>query len=147
MAKAKNMTQKQVGLTYGFRSGLEETIAAQLKAAGINPKFESIKLPFEEHKKRTYTPDFPVTDKIIIETKGRFLTADRMKMLEVKKQYPHLEFRFIFNALIHIVAHLAGDTQDEHINHALCRLMMAYATKKSADFDYCSFVKKLHEGK
>lgn len=97
MAKAKNMTQKQVGLTYGFRSGLEETIAAQLEAAGINPKFESIKLPFEEHKKRTYTPDFPVTDTIIIETKGRFLTADRMKMLEVKRQYPHLEFRFIFN--------------------------------------------------
>ena len=97
MAKAKNMTQKQVGLTYGFRSGLEETIAAQLEAEGINPKFESIKLPFEEHKKRTYTPDFPVTDTIIIETKGRFLTADRMKMLEVKKQYPQLEFRFIFN--------------------------------------------------
>ena len=97
MAKAKNMSSKQVGLTYGFRSGLEETIAAQLKAEGIDPKFESIKLPFEEHKKRTYTPDFPVTDRIIIETKGRFLTADRMKMLEVKKQYPHLEFRFIFN--------------------------------------------------
>ena len=97
MAKAKNMSSKQVGLTYGFRSGLEETIAAQLEAEGIDPKFESIKLPFEEHKKRTYTPDFPVTDRIIIETKGRFLTADRMKMLEVKKQYPHLEFRFIFN--------------------------------------------------
>ena len=97
MAKAKNMTQKQVGLTYGFRSGLEETIAAQLEAAGIDPKFESVKLPFEEHKIRTYTPDFPVTDRIIIETKGRFLTADRMKMLEVKRQYPLLEFRFIFN--------------------------------------------------
>ena len=34
---------------------------------------------------------------IIIETKGRFLTADRMKMLEVKRQYTSLEFRFIFN--------------------------------------------------
>ena len=97
MAKAKKMTAKQVGLTYGFRSGLEETIAAQLEAEGINPKFESIKLPFEEHKKRTYTPDFPVTDRIIIETKGRFLTADRMKMLEVKKQYPNIDFRLIFS--------------------------------------------------
>ena len=97
MAKAKNMTSKQVGLKYGFRSGLEEIIAKQLEAEGINPKFETVKLPFEEHKIRTYTPDFPVTDRIIIETKGRFLTADRMKMLEVKRQYPLLEFRFIFS--------------------------------------------------
>ena len=46
----------------------------------------------------------------------------------------------INHALIHIIAHLAGDTQDEHIDHALCRLMMAYATKKSDDFDYGTFV-------
>lgn len=97
MAKAKNLTSKQVGLQYGFRSGLEEVIAKQLQEAGIDPKFETLKLPFEEHKKRTYTPDFPVSKNIIIETKGRFLTADRMKMLEVKKQYPEYDFRFVFS--------------------------------------------------
>lgn len=97
MAKAKNMTSKQVGLMYGFRSGLEEQIAKQLQTAGIDPKFEAQKLPFEEHKKRTYTPDFPVSNKIIIETKGRFLTADRMKMLAVKEQYPQYDFRFVFS--------------------------------------------------
>ena len=97
MAKAKHLTQKQVGLKYGFRSGLEEIVANQLQKAGIDPKFESIKLPFVEHKNRKYCPDFPVTDTIIIETKGRFLTADRMKMLEVKKQYPNIDFRFIFS--------------------------------------------------
>ena len=46
----------------------------------------------------------------------------------------------INHALIHIIAHLAGDTQDEHIDHALCRLMMAYATEKSDGFDYGSYV-------
>jgi hypothetical protein len=46
----------------------------------------------------------------------------------------------INHALIHIVAHLAGDTQDEHLDHALCRLMMAYATEKSPDFDYGSYI-------
>ncbi len=97
MAKALHLTKNQVGLKYGFRSGLEEIIASQLKQNGIDPKFESVKLPFEEHKKRTYTPDFPVTSKIIIETKGRFQTADRMKMLEVKRQYPDIDFRFIFS--------------------------------------------------
>lgn len=97
MAKAKKLTSKQVGLTYGFRSGLEETIAAQLKSAGIDPKFETLKLPYRVEKNHTYTPDFPVGKRIIIETKGRFQTADRMKMLEVKKQHPEYELRFIFN--------------------------------------------------
>lgn len=48
----------------------------------------------------------------------------------------------INHALIHILAHIAGDTQDNHIDHALCRLMMAYSTKKSESFDYSSYVKK-----
>lgn len=104
MAKAKHLTQAQVGKLYGFRSGLEEIVAKQLQDNEIDPKFETIKLPFVEHKNRTYTPDFPCglsikspLQGIVIETKGRFLTADRMKMLEVKKQYPNIDFRFIFS--------------------------------------------------
>lgn len=96
MAKAKNMTSKQVGLTQGFRSGLEEKIAAQLKLAGINPCYESRKLPYRVEETHNYTPDFPVTKSLIIETKGRFQTADRMKMLKIKAQYPDIEFRFVF---------------------------------------------------
>lgn len=92
----KKLTSKEVGLKYGFRSGLEELIANELKDNNIDPKYESIKLPYEVHKRHTYTVDFPVTDTIMIETKGRFLTADRMKMLEVKRQYPEIDFRFIF---------------------------------------------------
>ena len=97
MAKAKNMTAKQVGLKYGFRSGLEEWIARQLTREGIDPKFESLKLPYRLEKNCTYTPDFPVGKKIIIETKGRFQTADRMKMLLVQQQHPEYEFRFVFS--------------------------------------------------
>ena len=96
MAKAKNLSSTQVALIQGFRSGLEENIAAQLRANGIDPKFETIKLPYRVEKNCTYTPDFPVGKKIIIETKGRFQTADRMKMLMVQKQYPNYEFRFVF---------------------------------------------------
>lgn len=97
MAKAKNWTFKQVGIAYGFRSGLEEKIAEQLRANGIDPKFETIKLPYKVEKNCTYTPDFPVGKRIIIETKGRFQTADRMKMLMVRDQHPEYEFRFIFS--------------------------------------------------
>ena len=48
----------------------------------------------------------------------------------------------INHALIHLVAHLMGDTQDDHIDHALCRLMMAYATEKSEGFDYNKYIPK-----
>lgn len=47
----------------------------------------------------------------------------------------------INHALIHIIAHLMGDTQDDHIDHALCRLMMAFATTPSEGFCYTSYIK------
>jgi hypothetical protein len=31
-----------------------------------------------------------------VESKGRFLTADRQKHLLVKEQHPHLDIRFVF---------------------------------------------------
>ena len=89
-------TFKNIKKLNEFADRLEELVAKELRLAGIDPKYESTKLPYEVHKSHTYTPDFPVTDTIIIETKGRFLTADRMKMLEVKRQYPDIDFRFIF---------------------------------------------------
>lgn len=97
MAKAKNLNSRQVGILQGFRSGLEEKVALQLKEAGIDPKFESLRLNYRLEKNCTYTPDFPVTRKIIIETKGWFQTADRMKILLVKEQHPDIDFRFVFS--------------------------------------------------
>lgn len=34
------------------------------------------------------------------------------------------------HALVHIFAYLAGDTQDDHLGHAQCRLHMAVATEE-----------------
>ena len=44
-----------------------------------------------------YTPDFVLENGIIIEVKGRFLTADRQKHLLVKHQHPQLDIRFLFS--------------------------------------------------
>lgn len=35
----------------------------------------------------------------------------------------------INHALVHIFAYMAGDKQDDHLDHAFCRLMMAMATE------------------
>lgn len=48
----------------------------------------------------------------------------------------------INHALIHYLAFILGDTQDEHLEHCMCRLMMAYATKKSPEFSYTDYVPK-----
>lgn len=92
------LTAIQTGLKHGFRSGLEETLAAQLEAAGVSFSFEEMKVCFmQPAKKRTYTPDFVLPNGIVIETKGRFLTEDRQKHLWVKQQHPHLDIRFVFS--------------------------------------------------
>lgn len=46
----------------------------------------------------------------------------------------------INHALIHYMAHKLGDTQDAHLEHCMCRLMMAYATEKSEGFDYIQYL-------
>ena len=46
----------------------------------------------------------------------------------------------INHALIHILAEIMGDTQDDHLDHALCRLMMAMATSTSPNFSYTDYV-------
>lgn len=82
----------------GYRSGLEELIAKQLETAGIPVAFEAIRVPYVKPSKPSrYSPDFVLPNGVIIETKGRFVTADRQKHLFVKQQHPDLDIRFVFS--------------------------------------------------
>lgn len=86
------------GIREGYRSGLEEVIADQLRAKGIDPQYESTKIDYvKPSKKAKYTPDFILPNGIIIESKGRFVTADRQKHLLIKEQHPDLDIRFVFS--------------------------------------------------
>jgi hypothetical protein len=96
---SKPLTTSQVGLKYGFRSGLEERIAANLDAKGMGFTFEELVIPYTKPAKSSkYTPDFVLSNGIIVESKGRFLTEDRQKHLLVKAQHPHLDIRFVFSS-------------------------------------------------
>tara|TARA_R110000737_G_scaffold276859_2_gene283677 strand:+ start:2168 stop:2566 length:399 start_codon:yes stop_codon:yes gene_type:complete len=85
------------GLKYGYRSGLEDRISEQLKSLNVPFKYEEFKIQYEVNEIRTYTPDFELPNGIIIESKGRFVAADRKKHLTVKRQYPKLDIRFVFS--------------------------------------------------
>jgi hypothetical protein len=86
------------GIKHGYRSGLEEKVSKQLDELSVEYEYEKLKIVYEVHEKRTYTPDFKIlSNGIIVETKGRFLGADRKKHLLVKKQHPELDIRFVFS--------------------------------------------------
>lgn len=96
--KRKPLSVRQVALKHGFRSGLEDTIAAKLKADGVPYKYEELVINYiKPARKAKYTPDFVLDNGIIIESKGRFLVADRQKHLFVKEQHPELDIRFVFS--------------------------------------------------
>lgn len=85
------------GIKYGYRSGLEDRISEQLKSLNVSFKYEEFKIQYEVNEIRTYTPDFELPNGIIIESKGRFVAADRKKHLMVKQQYPKIDIRFVFS--------------------------------------------------
>ena len=92
---------KQRGIRHGYRSGLEDKAAAQIKAAGVELLYETDKIhyvmPESSHK---YTPDFklPKTGGFFyVESKGIWDVADRQKHLLIKEQHPGIDLRFVFS--------------------------------------------------
>ncbi len=89
---------KKTSKKYSFRSGLEEAIADRLDEQGVKFTYEEEKIKYiRPAKNATYTPDFVLPNGIIIEAKGRFLTADRQKHLLIKDQFPDYDIRFVFS--------------------------------------------------
>jgi len=71
-------------------------ISDYLKEQGVPVVYEAVKIEWEDLMYRTYTPDFILPNGIIIESKGRFVAADRRKHIAIKKQHPKLDIRFVF---------------------------------------------------
>jgi hypothetical protein len=86
------------GRSEGYRSGLEDAIAKQIAEHGIPVQYEMFPLKYTVPERLArYTPDFILPNGIVIETKGRFVTADRTKHRLIKEQYPDLDVRFVFS--------------------------------------------------
>ena len=90
------MATARQAIKHGYRSGLEERVSKELEEAGVKYEYETQKIKYRVEEDRTYTPDFILPNGIIVETKGRFTTADRKKHLLIQKQYPKHDIRFVF---------------------------------------------------
>ena len=90
------MATTRQAIKHGWRSGLEERVAKELSESGIKYEYESMKIRYDVSETRTYTPDFILPNGIIVETKGRFVAADRKKHLLIQKQFDYFDIRFVF---------------------------------------------------
>ena len=93
----KKSSIRRNALRHGYRSGLEHIVTDSLKNRSCNAQYECFKIEWEDLNYRKYTPDFLLPNGIIVETKGRFTPADRMKHLAIKKQHKDLDIRFVFS--------------------------------------------------
>ncbi len=96
MVSSRRSSVRQSALEAGFRSGLEQDIADQLRKCGVPVVYEEEKIKYRVEETREYIPDFKLPNGIYIEGKGRFTTADRKKHLLLKEQYS-LDIRFVFS--------------------------------------------------
>ena len=92
----KRMRLRKAALRAGYRSGLEQDNAEHLKENNTGYEYEKLRVKYVP-KLRTYTPDFQLSNGIIIETKGRFIPSDRTKHLLIKDQHKELDVRFVFS--------------------------------------------------
>jgi len=94
---ATTSERRRHALRNGLMSGLEDDIYVDLKKRGVSFEYETLKIKWTLLDNKTYTPDFILPNGIIIESKGRFVAADRKKHLRVKEQHPDLDIRFVFS--------------------------------------------------
>ncbi len=102
MSSKQKTPVKSIRLTaiaHGFRSGLEDSIAAKLTSEGVAFSYEEKVLAYVKPvSSHNYTPDFVLlSNGIVIESKGRFLLEDRKKHLLIRAQHPSIDLRFVFS--------------------------------------------------
>ena len=97
MPPKNKLSVRALAIKNGYKSGLEDNIAKQLSSLGHPVDYETMKISWEDSMTRSYRPDFLLSNGVIIESKGRFLAGDRRKHLEIQKQHPELDIRFVFS--------------------------------------------------
>ena len=93
--------KRAAALKYGYKSGLEHTVAEWIKSTPYDLKYETEIIHYiVPERKAKYTPDFVFTKRngqhMFVETKGRWTTADRTKMKHVLQSNPGVDIRMVF---------------------------------------------------
>lgn len=97
MGWRSNSKARRAALKHGYRSGFEHKVSEQLTEQKIEFGYEDTTIEYIiPERKSKYTVDFTLPNGILVETKGRWVAADRKKHLLIKKQHPELDIRMVF---------------------------------------------------
>jgi hypothetical protein len=97
MGWRSNSKARRAALKHGYRSGFEHKVSEQLTEQKIKFGYEDTTIEYIiPERKSKYTVDFTLPNGILVETKGRWVAADRKKHLLIKKQHPELDIRMVF---------------------------------------------------
>jgi len=99
MGWGSNSRARRAALKHGYRSGFEHKVSEQLTEQKIEFGYEDTVIEYTiPERKSKYTVDFTLPNGILVETKGRWVAADRKKHLLIKKQQPELDIRLVFQS-------------------------------------------------
>ena len=106
---------------YGYKSGLEHTVADQIKNTEYDLNYETETLNYVvPERKAKYTPDFIFTKKdgniMYIETKGRWTSIDRLKMKHVLASNPGIDIRLVFQTPTQKISKGSKTTYESYAN-------------------------------
>lgn len=79
-----------------FRSKFEKAVYEQVERHKQQVEYEPTKPPIYYTTTAAYIPDFKLSNGVLIECKGFFSPRDRRKMLQVARDNPNLDIRFVF---------------------------------------------------
>lgn len=79
-----------------FRSGFEKTVYERAFGELAFEPADALIYYTKPARKSRYIPDFVLANGVIVETKGRLTQPDRAKMLNVVRDNPDLDIRFVF---------------------------------------------------
>ena len=98
----------------GHRSGLEDAFRDLCDKEGLKVEYEANSLAFvTPPQKRRYTPDWKISDKCYIETKGVFKAQDRKKAVYIKEQHPDVRILYVFQRAGNTLSKVSKTTYGE----------------------------------
>ena len=138
----------RISKTVELKSGLEEVIYNYLKDNKVHFVYEGMKIKFElPTQKKSYTPDFPINDRFIVEAKGAFNSADRKKMKLIKTQNPKLDIRFIFSNSKNKIGKKSKTTYGKWCEMFGFKYHCVQSTKKEIPDEWLKEIKEKQNGK
>jgi hypothetical protein len=114
-------SKRSIALKYGYKSGLEQLVAEQIKSLDFPLNYETKILNYiVPERAAKYTPDFVFTKKngelMYIETKGRWTSIDRLKMKHVLASNPGIDIRMVFQAPTQKISKNSKTTYESYAN-------------------------------